>query len=387
MIILYHAGGAGDFSLYQTAGIDWPTLRHNVQKLLRARDEPGAALTLSKLPFVPLNAENHFGDEFLVLQVEVTLEMYERLRKAKELGKTAPFRKIAEILNEVSGEYFRFVVASLAQEAAPVAPPSGLKPSEIIRLVNQYIGVNGGYLVGFSYRTHREFYEELDLAINPDALDGTTRERFISILKQSKPEVQAKILNGILDRLPPSSEEHRTEELAGEIRLWISRLRGTVLVYQPRITSDVVLQTLADADELIRTRGHVSAVDRVHTALHGYLRHVLARADIPTPTDASLVVLFKSMLKEHPAFDDLGARGEDVKSVARSLTAVLDALNPIRNRASRAHPNETVLSPAEAQLAFNAAQAILQYIDDRLALSGEKRASADRPIADVVESR
>lgn len=31
---------------------------------------------------------------------------------------------------------------------------------EILRVVNRYIGVEGGYLVGFSYRTHADFYPE-----------------------------------------------------------------------------------------------------------------------------------------------------------------------------------------------------------------------------------
>ena len=82
------------------------------------------------------------------------------------------------------------------------------------------------------------------------------------------------------------------------------------------------------------------------------------------------MLIFKMLQKEHPAFADLGPREGDVATVLRSLTAVLDALNPIRNRGSRAHPNEVVLGSSEAQLAVNAAQAILQYVDDRIALHG-----------------
>jgi len=74
----------------------------------------------------------------------------------------------------------------------------------IIRLVNDYIGVCGGYLgepesLRFSYRTHREFYPvycDLD-SINPDVMEGTTRERFIAILFGAESKVQAKIIRGI----------------------------------------------------------------------------------------------------------------------------------------------------------------------------------------------
>ena len=52
----------------------------------------------------------------------------------------------------------------------------------MMKVVNRYIGVAGGYIGDFSYRTHAEFYPEYcDLAIDPNNYAGTTRERFIEI--------------------------------------------------------------------------------------------------------------------------------------------------------------------------------------------------------------
>ena len=66
---------------------------------------------------------------------------------------------------------------------------------EITRLVNRYIGVSGGYLGDFSYRTHADFYPEYcDLDIKPDDYPGTTRERFITILSSRARDDQAKIV-------------------------------------------------------------------------------------------------------------------------------------------------------------------------------------------------
>ena len=61
-----------------------------------------------------------------------------------------------------------------------------LKKSEIYRFVNDYIGVSGGYLIGFSYTTHYEFYPSYcDLEINVAAYKpGTTSEKFIRILEK-----------------------------------------------------------------------------------------------------------------------------------------------------------------------------------------------------------
>ena len=85
-------------------------------------------------------------------------------------------------------------------------PASGLTNAEIMKVVNRYIGVSGGYLGDFSYRTHAEFYPEYcELDIDPYQYEGTTRERFIAVLKGSPPNVQAQILRGVIERFPVST--------------------------------------------------------------------------------------------------------------------------------------------------------------------------------------
>jgi hypothetical protein len=114
--------------------------------------------------------------------------------------------------------------ASRSNESSSQNDP--LTRVEINKLVNRYIGVNGGYLGDFNYRTHHDFYLDLDLDIDPYNYDGTTRVRFIKILTESPPGVQARILQGILDRFPVGSSELRTQERRDEIAGWIARLRG-----------------------------------------------------------------------------------------------------------------------------------------------------------------
>ena len=59
---------------------------------------------------------------------------------------------------------------------------------EIYSLVNDYIGVDGGCLRDFTYRTHQEFYPYYcDVDIDPLTLAGlTARERFIHISKTQR---------------------------------------------------------------------------------------------------------------------------------------------------------------------------------------------------------
>lgn len=90
-----------------------------------------------------------------------------------------------------------------------------LKKSDIYRLVNDYIGVSKGYLHGFSYKTHYEFYPYYcDLEINvADYEPGTTREKFIRILEEASPLVQAKILKGVFQKYPILYFEEKEREI------------------------------------------------------------------------------------------------------------------------------------------------------------------------------
>lgn len=133
-----------------------------------------------------------------------------------------------------------------------------------------------------------------------------------------------------------------------------------------KITSEIVERALADAERLLTTSGPVSAVDRVHTAVHGYVRALCTRAGISCDADASLTELFKRLREHHPAFQDLGPRSDEVLRILRALSTILDTMNALRNRASVAHPNEVLLADAEAMLAINAVRTVLHYLDSKV---------------------
>lgn len=249
----------------------------------------------------------------------------------------------------------------------------GLTNSEVMKVVNRYIGVSMGYLGNFSYRTHAEFYPEyceID-DIYPDEIPGTTRERFIHILNTVEPAKQARILRGVLERFPVGAEgapATRTPELRAAIQEIIRRLEGAspVTSPSPRITSAVVERAIADAEALIQSQGATSGVDRVHTALHGYLRVVCDEAGITYASDSSLTALFKLLREGHPVFQDPGPRAREITQILRSSSAIMDALNPVRNTASVAHPNEDLLPAEEAMLVINIARTLLHYLDSKL---------------------
>jgi hypothetical protein len=244
MIVLYQSGGAGDFSI---AGIGMSAealgnLRYNALRLLRSRGQDAAARILESVPFAPFEATNHFGDEFSILHASVPLAQYEQLRLEKEHPERCnSFNEIAHAFGEL-GLHVRFIAADLQWETDPATQAMGqtddanrrLTRVEINKLVYRFIGVQSGYLGDFNYRTHHDFYLELDLDIDPHNYEGTTRERFIKILSESTPDVQARILDGVLRRFPVGSSELRTQARSAEIAAWIARLKGIAL---PVLTS------------------------------------------------------------------------------------------------------------------------------------------------------
>jgi hypothetical protein len=246
----------------------------------------------------------------------------------------------------------------------------GLSKSEIAKVVNRYVGVDSGYLGDFSYRTHADFYPEYcDLDIDPYLYEGTTRQRFIEIISSQEPYDQAKILRGVLERFPVGEgPATRTQDLREQIVHIAQRLEGASPVTNPtpQISSELVSRALADAETLIQSNGATSGVDRIHTALHGYFHAACDNENIPFPQDANLTKLFKLMRQHHPKLQDLGPRAQDIEQVLRATSAILDALNPVRNKASVAHPNSDLLGQNEAMLIINATRTMLHYFDSKL---------------------
>ncbi|HEX4033217.1 MAG TPA: abortive infection family protein [Solirubrobacteraceae bacterium] len=226
--------------------------------------------------------------------------------------------------------------------------------------------MSGGYLGDFTYRTHAEFYpEHCDLSIDPDAFEGTTRERFIAILSSLPPTDQAKVLRDVIERFPPDEGPRTRKGAHTEVLALIERLGAGTLIpgATPQITSDVVLRAITDAENLIQTSGPTSAVDRVHTVLHGYLIAACNVAHVSHNQGDTMVALLRKLEAEHPALADLGPRAQDVKKALNACASILDAMLPVRNRGSMAHPNPDLLGEPGARRVINVARTILHYLD------------------------
>lgn len=248
---------------------------------------------------------------------------------------------------------------------------------EIHDLVENYIGSDCGYLNHFSYAKHEEFYlRYCDIDVDVPAYRktaGTTRKAFIAILKDLPPKDQARVIRGVFEMVPPPSEitdetSRRKTALHSYLISVAIRLESDGHVQLPEIvqTSEVVLEAIKDAEMLLKNRGPISALDRVHTALHGYLRKLCADHGASVANDSSLMVLFKAVREQVPEFCATVPHDAEAKRVFGTMAATLDSLNTIRNRATLAHPNDLRLQEPEAMLYINFSRALIAYMEAKL---------------------
>lgn len=166
----------------------------------------------------------------------------------------------------------------------------------------------------------------------------------------------ATVLTEILDR----------EEYVRFVAVRLDKRAAVPLVASPvpRETPATVERALRDAENLLKTSGPASAVDRVHTALHGYLQALCDEQSISYSSDPSITELYKRLRETHPSFT---ATASDtlIDRIVKSLSGAIDAANTIRNRKSVAHPNASLLAEPEAILVVNAVRTILHYVDTK----------------------
>ena len=131
--------------------------------------------------------------------------------------------------------------------------------------------------------------------------------------------------------------------------------------------SKVAFLALADAQVLLESQGGpISAVDRVHTGLHAFLKGACSDAGITFTPDATANKLLKHLLEAHPSLQDLGPRRHEVRRLVLTSAATVDAIGTLRNNASLAHPNEELLGHDEALLAVNLVRSLLRFLDAKI---------------------
>lgn len=134
---------------------------------------------------------------------------------------------------------------------------------------------------------------------------------------------------------------------------------------EPEVFSETLERALAAVERALADDEPATGIDRVHTAFHAYLRAVAEGSNIDT-ADSGVTELFKRLRNQHPSLEVAGPRGADVTRMLNAMATIVDALNPLRNKASLAHAADELLPDAEAMVVINAVRTLFHYIESKL---------------------
>jgi HEPN domain-containing protein len=126
--------------------------------------------------------------------------------------------------------------------------------------------------------------------------------------------------------------------------------------------SETTKKAIEESTQQMRDGKYNLVIDRVHTALHGYLRYRLDRKGISYQESDTLSQLYNKL---HSSLDRLNVSeyNDLVKTIIRSMSGVISSINDLRNRYSLSHPNETIVSEREAKLAIDTLKIITDYLE------------------------
>lgn len=133
-----------------------------------------------------------------------------------------------------------------------------------------------------------------------------------------------------------------------------------------RITtrSEAVKKAVHDAEVFIREGVCDSSVDRVHTAFHGYLEQVLIGHGENLGNNESLTALYSKLHSYYAGTIQPSEVGDRIKTILRSGSGMVNAINELRNNNTIAHPNGQLIQEREARLVIRLVNAIVDYIED-----------------------
>lgn len=243
-----------------------------------------------------------------------------------------------------------------------------LKDKEIYNIVDRLNLPND-----FTHSKIKEFFEVYCELRNLNFLDFeryNKREKIINIIKMQDSSNQIKILKEILkkynsDDLIFFDNDSKFINFEFYISDLIRRLENENQLQNPNLSdfSESVKRALDDFNLLSNTNGAANGIDRIHTALHGYLNHlcelnnITIQKKLPSITD-----LFKELRNK---LEINCTRNSDIHRILNSIANILDSLNPIRNQNSNAHPNEKILEKEEAELIINLIKTLLNYFNSK----------------------
>lgn len=126
--------------------------------------------------------------------------------------------------------------------------------------------------------------------------------------------------------------------------------------------TDFIAKAIADAEQFMNDGNYSSALDRIHTAFHGYLRNKLDALHVEYEESDTLHQLYNKLHSQiaEDMSDDIASL---IRTTIRSASGVVSSLNDLRNRHSISHPNPDLISDREAKLCIAIVKSLSDYIE------------------------
>ncbi|HEY1954049.1 MAG TPA: abortive infection family protein [Polyangiaceae bacterium] len=240
-----------------------------------------------------------------------------------------------------------------------------------IAAIEDVLGMGGGYVLGFSNRTFRNFFADFEVDIeNQGYLDeGTSKAcRMRSFLRHGYPTQVATVLEALLEERGLREGDHASKEVA-RYREAIRRLRRVPGVHPASATKTEVLSLTYVAeldkktDQRLAAEDWDGAITVARTTLEAVLeeieRHV---ATAPCEHRGDLAKLFKSVAKGLRIDDQRADLDDNFKQVVRGLVQIVNGLAPIRNNMSDGHARKRKPAPHHARVIVNAANTVATFL-------------------------
>lgn len=251
---------------------------------------------------------------------------------------------------------------------------ASLSNIEKIKL-EKFFGMASGYVLDFSNRSFQEFiFDSVGIDIYDEKYDydtGSKANRLRAFWSEESDYLVSILLNDLLEywktkKLIDLEEITQPEtNLYEECLLIVERLehvtsQGAAETFQS-FTSDKKISLLAESiRESIRRNAPEVALDRLHTFVVKYIRHLCKRHGIIFDRHTPLHSLF-GMYVKHMKKKGL-IESEMTERILKSSISILDSFNDVRNNQSFAHDNP-LLNHDEALLIFNNIAASIRFLE------------------------
>lgn len=228
--------------------------------------------------------------------------------------------------------------------------------------------MGGGYVLDFSNRTFDEFIVDSvqkDIYADKYAYASGSKANRLRAFWDSEPNhVVGKLITDLLEYC-----RHLDQQPDEQLWAACSRIAERLRQGAPVIDAEAFESQMTERafEVLVRSvKQHIDAnepeagLDRLHTFVMKYMRHICERHGIETPRDKPLHSLVGEYVKHMKA--DGRIESEMTERILKSSISTMEAFNRVRNEQSLAHDN-SILNYNESLLIFNHVASAIRFVE------------------------